>query len=139
MKRKYSFFLLFLVLFLSGCADLAKGSRLVPQTIRIDSIPSGANVNILSGSWGRKETIFKCQTPCHAPLKTHYGEGFSVRFDKEGYGTVITNIISKESGWCFIEKLIPIIGWIGYASDEMSGACSTLIPRHIKVILEKQE
>jgi len=120
-----------------GCASFVKGTQQTPQTIKIASQPNGARVEVFMTAYHPEEQkFFKCESPCVAKLKPYYSE-YIVRFQKEGYKPAEVKIIQKTSGWFYLQRLIPVIGWLGEGIDVMSGSNMTLVPRNIKVILEK--
>ena len=125
------------VLIFAGCASIIKGTRETPQTIKIASQPAGAKVEVFMTEYHPEEQkFFEYESPCVAKLKPYYSE-YIVRFQKQGYKPAEVKIILKTSGWFYLQRLIPVIGWLGEGIDVMSGSNMTLVPRNIKVILEK--
>ncbi len=114
-----------------------KGTQETPQTIKIASQPNGAKVEVFMTAYHpEEEKFFECESPCVVKLKPCYSK-YSVRFQKAGYKPTEVKITQKTSGWFYLQRLFPIIGWLGESADLMSGSNMTLVPRNIKVILEK--
>lgn len=112
------------VVCISGCATITRGSS---EAITFKSTPSGATVDL---SFGRS-----CKTPCTIMVKRR--SGFGVKFSKEGYETVETEVVSEiaPAGAAGMAGNVILGGLIGAGVDAMTGATKRLIPNPLEVTL----
>ena len=118
--------LIFLVVALTGCASITRGTK---DGFAIETSPTGVKATLSNG--------FSCITPCALLLPRK--EGFVVTFEKDGYETVTANVIPKQAGAGSAGMAGNLIlgGLIGVAVDSSTGAMKDLYPNPLVVTLQK--
>lgn len=116
-----------LVLTVTGCATITRGTT---TGFAITTTPTGAEVTMSNG--------LSCTTPCAMKVKRR--PGFAVTIEKEGYKTVITNVISQISGagGAAMAGNILLGGIIGAGVDGSTGAMNELNPNPLHIELEAE-
>jgi len=113
-----------LILFLSSCATLFKGTS---EEVRFGSDPQKAEVWVNGAKMG--------ETPIS--LKLESKKTYQIEFRKEGYKTVTKNITNRVgAGWIILDVLA---GLIPVIVDAATGAWYSLDQKNVDAILEKQQ
>ncbi|MBS0194218.1 MAG: PEGA domain-containing protein [Proteobacteria bacterium] len=112
------------IVLLGGCATITRGTT---QAWSVQTDPVGADVRLSSGE--------QCKTPC--TLQKKRKDPFQVTITKDGYETVVTQIITtvKGAGAAGMAGNVIIGGIIGVGVDAASGATKDLIPNPLIVKL----
>jgi hypothetical protein len=106
--------------FLSSCATIFSGTR---QTVRIESYPPGASVEIDGISHGT--------TPADVPMKKNLNQT-SVVLNKDGYQTKTFSPTATFD----VVSIINIFFWPGFIVDAVTGAIKKYDPLLYKINLE---
>ena len=129
MKSNFIFLsLIFVALFLSGCASTMSGNS---QPVTISSNVNGASCILTNekGSWS-------LQTPGSAVV-TNSRENLSVRCEKNGYESAVVSVPSTHKDSATWGNVV-LGGGIGYIWDRKTGA-AFIYPSTINLTLVKSE
>ena len=118
------FFCLVLVVLISGCATITRGTK---EVLVVNSEPSGATVTTSVGLAGKTPASFKVSRK----------GGFVVTIEKAGYETAQVQVSSEVAGGGAAGMAGNIIlgGLIGAAVDAGTGSTLKLVPNPIDVKL----
>ena len=125
MKRKLFYvFVVLLVLQLTGCATLFKGTH---SKVDFSSQPPGADVYVNGTLMGK--------TPIQ--LKLVSKETYTIEFRKEGFHTVTRTITNKVGvGWIVLDVLT---GLVPVIVDAATGAWYQLDQKNVDAVLQEQQ
>ncbi|MFC2164019.1 PEGA domain-containing protein [Acidobacteriota bacterium] len=125
MKKSACIFLIIsLILFLSNCATLFKGTS---EEVNFNSDPQAADVYVNGQNLGK--------TPVALKLKVN--KTYAIEFRKDGYKSMSYNINnSVGAGWVILDVLA---GLIGVIVDAATGAWYSLDQENVNAVLEKQQ
>lgn len=124
MKKVASYALLFsLLLFVSGCATLFKGTS---EEVRFGSEPQKAEVWVNGVKIG--------ETPIS--LKLESKKAYHIEFRKDGYKSATRNIANHiGAGWIILDVLA---GLVPVIIDAATGAWYSLDQKNVDAVLERQ-
>ncbi|MDD2725663.1 MAG: hypothetical protein PHH59_16835 [Methylovulum sp.] len=134
LLKKISFTLSAIAL-LSGCASIVTDSA---HPVAISSLPSNAEFAVVNQ---QGKTVHSGKTPATVTLKSDAGyfkgEKYTLKFQKEGYGTQSTPLNAHLNGWYWGNLLfLPVIGHL--IVDPLTGAMWAL-PESKPVVLVPKE
>lgn len=110
------------IVLLSGCATILSGTS---QTVKVNSVPSGAKVQV--------DGIDRGVTPAALKLKKG-NEGQIITLKMEGYETKTFQPETSFNGVAIL-NMFSLLGW---GIDAVTGAIYKYSPRYYEVELEKK-
>ena len=116
----------FALLLLAGCSTVTRGTK---DKLRVESVPSGAAVNISSGQTGTTPAMFKLPR----------AKSVTVTVSLADYATTnvfVKRVLSGAGGAGFAGNVV-LGGVVGAVIDLGSGALYDLKPNPVRVTLEK--
>ncbi len=122
MKQMYKILIFIIIIQLTGCATIFKGTN---SHLGMHSNPSGAEVYINGKFMGK--------TPLS--LKLSSKATYMIEFKKEGFRTITRNVTNKVgAGWVILDVLA---GLVPVIIDAVTGAWYHLDEKNVDVQLEK--